>query len=168
MALRGGGDAGRPGPAPPRQGLPPGVQPIIQSTWTGRGRWGGAAGHDPSNPVDLGATGEDPDPAGASPWIGPAALRPSRAVGADGQWRSSAASASGSRSRSLAASPSDRQTTLIVRTDAPVLDPAWTVSQIGLEDLVLAYMGHTGGDRGTGPAGQAGQTGHRPPLEVLQ
>ena len=35
----------------------------------------------------------------------------------------------------------DRQSTLIVRCDGPVLDPAWTVEDLGLEDLVLAYMG---------------------------
>ena len=35
----------------------------------------------------------------------------------------------------------DRQSTLLIRTDAPILDPAWTVEEIGLEDLVLAYMG---------------------------
>jgi ABC-2 type transport system ATP-binding protein len=40
----------------------------------------------------------------------------------------------------ISASHTDRQTTLIIRTDAPIHDPAWTVSQIGLEDLVLAYM----------------------------
>ena len=34
----------------------------------------------------------------------------------------------------------DRQSTLLVRADGPVLDPAWTVSEIGLEDLVLAYV----------------------------
>ena len=32
------------------------------------------------------------------------------------------------------------QTTLLVRTSGPVFDPAWTVSEVGLEDLVLAYM----------------------------
>jgi ABC-2 type transport system ATP-binding protein len=35
----------------------------------------------------------------------------------------------------------DRQTTLLVRTDGPILDPAWVVQEIGLEDLVLAYLG---------------------------
>jgi ABC-2 type transport system ATP-binding protein len=35
----------------------------------------------------------------------------------------------------------DRQSTIIVRTDRPILDPAWTVEPISLEDLVLAYMG---------------------------
>jgi len=38
------------------------------------------------------------------------------------------------------ASHTERQTTLLVRTDQPILDPAWTESAVGLEDLVLAYM----------------------------
>jgi ABC-2 type transport system ATP-binding protein len=60
----------------------------------------------------------------------------------------------------VAASHTDRQTTLIVRTDAPIHDPAWTVSQLGLEDLVLAYMGK--------PTDHNGHTGRnrRPALEV--
>ena len=37
-------------------------------------------------------------------------------------------------------SHTDRQSSLVVRTEAPILDPAWTVESIGLEDLVLAYM----------------------------
>ena len=37
-------------------------------------------------------------------------------------------------------SHTDRQSTLIVRTSAPVVDPAWSVEPLGLEDLVLAYM----------------------------
>ncbi len=40
----------------------------------------------------------------------------------------------------ISASHTDRQSTLLVRTTAPVDDPAWAVDQIGLEDLVLAYM----------------------------
>jgi ABC-2 type transport system ATP-binding protein len=40
----------------------------------------------------------------------------------------------------VSSSHTDRQSTLVVRTEAPVLDPAWTVSQLGLEDIVLAYM----------------------------
>jgi ABC-2 type transport system ATP-binding protein len=43
------------------------------------------------------------------------------------------------------ASHTDRQTTLTVRTDGPIHDPAWTVSKIGLEDLVLGYMSSTAG-----------------------
>ncbi|MEO6317239.1 MAG: ABC transporter ATP-binding protein [Acidimicrobiales bacterium] len=34
----------------------------------------------------------------------------------------------------------DRQTTVLVQADGPVLDPGWIVSEVGLEDLVLAYM----------------------------
>jgi ABC-2 type transport system ATP-binding protein len=41
------------------------------------------------------------------------------------------------------ASHTDRQTTVLVRTTAPILDPAWVVSDVGLEDLVLAYMAGT-------------------------
>src|SRR5215472_15650322 len=40
----------------------------------------------------------------------------------------------------ISASHTDRQTTLLVRTASPVHDPAWAVEQVGLEDLVLAYM----------------------------
>jgi ABC-2 type transport system ATP-binding protein len=41
----------------------------------------------------------------------------------------------------ISASHTDRQTTVIIRTEAPILDPAWTVGQLSLEDLVLEYMG---------------------------
>jgi ABC-2 type transport system ATP-binding protein len=37
-------------------------------------------------------------------------------------------------------SHTDRQSTYVVRTESPVLDPAWSVVPLGLEDLVLAYM----------------------------
>jgi ABC-2 type transport system ATP-binding protein len=40
----------------------------------------------------------------------------------------------------VTASHTDRQTTLLVRTDRPIDDPTWTVSEVGLEDLVLAYL----------------------------
>ncbi|HEX2314381.1 MAG TPA: ABC transporter ATP-binding protein [Thermomonospora sp.] len=40
----------------------------------------------------------------------------------------------------VSASHTDRQSTLIVRTEDPIHDPAWTVSALSLEDLVLAYM----------------------------
>ena len=43
----------------------------------------------------------------------------------------------------ISASHTDRQTTLTVRSEGPIHDPAWTVSNIGLEDLVLAYMSRT-------------------------
>jgi ABC-2 type transport system ATP-binding protein len=37
-----------------------------------------------------------------------------------------------------------RQSTLLVRTPGPVLDPAWTVRPVTLEDMVLAYMSQPG------------------------
>ncbi|QKV78805.1 ABC transporter ATP-binding protein [Amycolatopsis sp. Hca4] len=54
----------------------------------------------------------------------------------------------------VSATHTDRQTTVLVRTEAPILDPAWTVGQIGLEDLVLEYMSNP--------------TAARPALEVLR
>jgi len=54
----------------------------------------------------------------------------------------------------ISASHTDRQSTFIVRTDAPIHDPAWSVSQVGLEDLVLAYMS------------KSAESGRRPVLEV--
>jgi len=57
----------------------------------------------------------------------------------------------------ISASHTDRQRTLLVRTDGPIHDPAWTVGQLSLEDLVLAYMGQT-----------AANGSHRPELEVLR
>jgi len=45
----------------------------------------------------------------------------------------------------ISASHTDVQTTLLVRTSGPVFDPAWTVSEVGLEDLVLAYMKQAAG-----------------------
>ncbi|GAA3465500.1 ABC transporter ATP-binding protein [Nonomuraea roseola] len=40
----------------------------------------------------------------------------------------------------ISARHTDRQSTFVIRTDAPIHDPAWTVTQLNLEDLVLAYM----------------------------
>ena len=40
----------------------------------------------------------------------------------------------------ITASHTDRQSTLLVRADTPIDDPAWVVEEVGLEDLVLAYM----------------------------
>jgi len=38
------------------------------------------------------------------------------------------------------ASHTDRQASLLVHLNRPILDPAWTVRPVGLEELVLAYM----------------------------
>jgi ABC-2 type transport system ATP-binding protein len=43
----------------------------------------------------------------------------------------------------------DRQSTLLVHTDDPVLDPAWIVKPVSVEDLVLAYMRRAGGTERT-------------------
>jgi hypothetical protein len=48
----------------------------------------------------------------------------------------------------------DRQSTLLVRTEEPIIDPAWSVEEVSLEDIVLAYMGRVGGSRSD--AGLAG------------
>jgi ABC-2 type transport system ATP-binding protein len=37
-----------------------------------------------------------------------------------------------------------KQSVLLVRTQDPILDPAWTVRPVSLEDLVLAYMSRPG------------------------
>jgi len=56
----------------------------------------------------------------------------------------------------IEASHTDRQSTLIVQTRHPVLDPTWTVEQLSMEDLVLAYMSQAAN----------GHRGARPTLEV--
>ena len=43
----------------------------------------------------------------------------------------------------ISASHTPRQSTFVVRTEGPVLDPAWTVSDLTLEDLVLDYLSPT-------------------------
>jgi len=54
----------------------------------------------------------------------------------------------------VSATHTDRQTTVLVRTEAPILDPAWTVGQLTLEDVILAYMSNP--------------VAARPALEVLR
>jgi ABC-2 type transport system ATP-binding protein len=48
----------------------------------------------------------------------------------------------------------DRQSTLLVHSEQPILDPAWTITPVTLDDLVLAYMR------------QARDSAARPRLEV--
>jgi ABC-2 type transport system ATP-binding protein len=48
-------------------------------------------------------------------------------------------------------SHTDKQSSLLVRTDGPVLDPSWVMKPVSLEDLVLAYMSQGRDDR---PASQ--------------
>jgi len=58
----------------------------------------------------------------------------------------------------VTASHTDRQSTLLIRTEAAIHDPAWTVTQVTLEDMVLGYMS------------QAADPGHgrKPLLEVAR
>jgi len=52
----------------------------------------------------------------------------------------------------VTASHTDRQSTLLIRTEAPIHDPAWTVTQVSLEDMVLGYMSQAADpDRGRKP-----------------
>jgi ABC-2 type transport system ATP-binding protein len=50
----------------------------------------------------------------------------------------------------------ERQSTLVARHLSPVLDPAWTVEPLDLEDLVLAYMGRAVHDDHVRPQPLAG------------
>ena len=56
----------------------------------------------------------------------------------------------------ITVSHTDVQSTLMVRHRGPVLDPAWSVSDVSLEDLVLAYIGRdTHGSRAARTLGVA-------------
>lgn len=44
----------------------------------------------------------------------------------------------------VSATQTQRQTRLLVKTDGPVLDPSWEENEVGLEDVILAYMGSEG------------------------
>ena len=44
-----------------------------------------------------------------------------------------------------------RQTTLLVRLNGPVIDPAWAVEEANLEEIVLGYMSQDDPDYSTGP-----------------
>jgi ABC-2 type transport system ATP-binding protein len=54
-------------------------------------------------------------------------------------------------------SHNDRQSIVLVRSDGPVVDPAWTIEPVSLEDLVLGYMGQgkrSGVSRAATPMGE--------------
>jgi len=44
-------------------------------------------------------------------------------------------------------SHTERQTTLLVRTNGPLFDPSWEVQEVSLEDIVLAYLGQQATER---------------------
>ena len=51
----------------------------------------------------------------------------------------------------ITASCTDKQSNLLIRTDEPILDPAWTITPVSLEDLVLAYMSPADGEPAANP-----------------
>jgi ABC-2 type transport system ATP-binding protein len=52
----------------------------------------------------------------------------------------------------VSASHTEKQTTLLVRAKGPIHDPVWTVDQVTLEDLVLAYLANSAAGTLPGPA----------------
>jgi ABC-2 type transport system ATP-binding protein len=52
-----------------------------------------------------------------------------------------------------------RQTTLLVRLNGPVLDPAWAVEETNLEEMVLGYMTQDSAGAGTDPAARLSAVG---------
>ena len=47
----------------------------------------------------------------------------------------------------IQASHTERQTTLLVRANGHVYDSCWQVEEVGLEEIVLAYLGQRGAGR---------------------
>ncbi len=60
--------------------------------------------------------------------------------------RRAAASLPGSQ-QVITQSHTGRQSTFLIRSSEPIIDPSWTVEEVSLEDLVLAYMGHAAGSQ---------------------
>ena len=58
----------------------------------------------------------------------------------------------------------DRQTTLLVRTNGPLFDHSWEVQDVSLEDIVLAYLSQQTQDRLPAPPLAHAQNGR----EVLK
>ena len=57
-----------------------------------------------------------------------------------------------------------RQTTLLVRLNGPVIDPAWAVEEPNLEEIVLGYMSQDEAGHGAGPAGRPPVGDRRRPM----
>ena len=53
----------------------------------------------------------------------------------------------------------DRQTTLLVRTNGPLFDPSWEAQDVSMEDMVLAYLGQQTRDRLPAPPSAREQNG---------
>ena len=61
-------------------------------------------------------------------------------------------------------SQTQRQTTLLVRTNGPLFAPSWEVQEVALEDIVLAYLGQQAAGRLSSPLPAQEQNG----MEVVQ
>jgi ABC-2 type transport system ATP-binding protein len=64
----------------------------------------------------------------------------------------------------IEASHTERQSTLLVRTEDPILDPVWTVSPVTLDDVVIAHMGKARGGEvahNDEPTGRSDRSGLR-------
>jgi ABC-2 type transport system ATP-binding protein len=64
----------------------------------------------------------------------------------------------------IEASHTERQTTLLVRTNGPLFAPSWEVQEVSMEDMVLAYLSQQAGDRVPAPPSAREQDGR----EVFQ
>jgi ABC-2 type transport system ATP-binding protein len=64
----------------------------------------------------------------------------------------------------IEASHTERQTTLLVRTNGPLFDPSWEVQEVSMEDIVLAYLSQQVGERVPVPKASRERDGS----EVLQ
>jgi ABC-2 type transport system ATP-binding protein len=64
----------------------------------------------------------------------------------------------------IEASHTERQTTLLVRTNGPLFDPSWEVQDVSMEDIVLAYLSQQAGERWPAPPSAREQEGR----EVLK
>jgi len=64
----------------------------------------------------------------------------------------------------IEASHTERQTTLLVRTNGPLFDPSWEAQEVSLEDIVLAYLSQQASERLQTPPSAREQNG----IEVLK
>jgi ABC-type multidrug transport system ATPase subunit len=64
----------------------------------------------------------------------------------------------------IEASHTERQTTLLVRTNGPLFDPFWKVQDVSMEDIVLAYLSQQVTERLPLPPSAREQNG----IEVLK
>ncbi|HEU5367027.1 MAG TPA: ABC transporter ATP-binding protein [Ktedonobacterales bacterium] len=59
----------------------------------------------------------------------------------------------------IEASHTERQTTLLVRTNGPLFDPSWEAQEVSMEDIVLAYLSQQTRDRLSSPPSAREQAG---------